>query len=63
MPVVGFLDTRSSDGMTSRLASFHQGLKEVGLIEGENASIATAGPKIDSIVCLIWHASWPTKPW
>jgi putative ABC transport system substrate-binding protein len=39
MPVIGFLDTRSSDGMTSRLASFRQGLKEVGIIEGENVMV------------------------
>src|SRR5215831_389284 len=39
MPVIGFLDSRSSDGMTSRLASFRQGLKEVGLVEGENVTI------------------------
>jgi ABC-type uncharacterized transport system substrate-binding protein len=39
MPVIGFLDSRSSDGMTSRLASFHRGLKEVGLVEGENVTI------------------------
>jgi putative ABC transport system substrate-binding protein len=39
MPVIGFLDSRSSDGMTSRLASFRQGLKEVGLVEGENVAI------------------------
>jgi ABC-type uncharacterized transport system substrate-binding protein len=39
MPVIGFLDTRSSDGMTSRLASFRQGLKEVGIVEGENVMI------------------------
>jgi putative ABC transport system substrate-binding protein len=38
-PVIGFLDTRSSDGMRSRLASFRQGLKEVGLVEGENVMI------------------------
>jgi len=25
-PVIGFLDSRSSDGMTSRLAAFRQGL-------------------------------------
>ncbi|TMJ93193.1 MAG: ABC transporter substrate-binding protein, partial [Alphaproteobacteria bacterium] len=36
LPVVGFLDNRSSDGMASRLAAFHKGLKEVGLVEGEN---------------------------
>jgi putative tryptophan/tyrosine transport system substrate-binding protein len=39
MPVIGFLDSRSSDGMTSRLASFRQGLKEVGFVEGENVTI------------------------
>jgi putative ABC transport system substrate-binding protein len=39
MPVIGFLDTRSPDGMTSRLASFRQGLKEVGFAEGENVTI------------------------
>jgi ABC-type uncharacterized transport system substrate-binding protein len=39
MPVIGFLDSRSSDGMTSRLAAFRRGLKEVGLIEGENVTV------------------------
>jgi putative tryptophan/tyrosine transport system substrate-binding protein len=38
MPVIGFLDSRSSDGMASRLAAFRQGLKEVGLVEGENVT-------------------------
>src|SRR5262245_57616655 len=39
LPVIGFLDSRSSDGMASRLAAFRQGLKEVGLIEGENVTV------------------------
>ena len=39
MPVVGFLDSRSSDAMASRLAAFRQGLKEVGFAEGENVKI------------------------
>jgi putative tryptophan/tyrosine transport system substrate-binding protein len=39
MPVIGFLDSRSSDGKASRLAAFRQGLKEVGLIEGENVTV------------------------
>jgi putative ABC transport system substrate-binding protein len=39
MPVIGFLDSRSSDGMTSRLAAFRQGLKEVGFADGENVRI------------------------
>ena len=45
-PVIGFLDSRSSDGMTSRLAAFRQGLKEVGLIEARTSRSSTAGPKI-----------------
>src|SRR5262245_6259677 len=36
---IGFLDSRSLDGMASRLAAFRQGLKEVGLIEGENVTV------------------------
>jgi ABC-type uncharacterized transport system substrate-binding protein len=40
VPVVGFLDTRSSDGMASRLAGFRQGLKDTGYVEGENVTIA-----------------------
>jgi putative ABC transport system substrate-binding protein len=39
MPVVGFLDSRSSDAMASRLAGFRQGLKEVGFADGENVKI------------------------
>jgi putative tryptophan/tyrosine transport system substrate-binding protein len=39
LPVIGFLDSRSSDGMASRLAAFRQGLKQVGLVEGENFTI------------------------
>lgn len=39
MPVVGFLDSRSADGQTSRLGAFRQGLKEVGFAEGENLKV------------------------
>jgi putative ABC transport system substrate-binding protein len=39
IPVVGFLDSRSSEGMESRLATFRRGLKEVGFVEGENLKI------------------------
>jgi putative tryptophan/tyrosine transport system substrate-binding protein len=39
MPVIGFLDSRSSDGMASRLGVFRQGLKDVGFAEGENVTI------------------------
>ena len=39
MPVVGFVDPRSPDGMADRLRAFRQGLKEGGYVEGENLVI------------------------
>jgi hypothetical protein len=39
IPVVGFLDPRSPDGMTERLRAFRQGLKETAYVEGENVTI------------------------
>jgi putative tryptophan/tyrosine transport system substrate-binding protein len=39
MPVVGFLDRGSSQGMTANLAAFSQGLGEVGYTEGKNVTI------------------------
>jgi putative tryptophan/tyrosine transport system substrate-binding protein len=39
MPVIGFLDTRSPDGMTDRLRAFREGLKDSGYVEGENVAI------------------------
>ncbi len=40
MPVVGFLDTVTSDGNASReVSAFRQGLKETGYVENENVAI------------------------
>src|SRR5262245_28726482 len=39
MPVIGLLDSRSSDAMAGRLAGFRQGLKEVGFADGENVRL------------------------
>jgi putative ABC transport system substrate-binding protein len=39
MPVIGFLNPTSPDGMTDRLRAFRQGLKDTGYIEGENVRI------------------------
>lgn len=39
VPVIGFLDSRSADAMTSRLAAFRRGLNEAGFSEGENVRI------------------------
>jgi putative ABC transport system substrate-binding protein len=40
MPVVGLLDPRSPDTVADRLRGFRQGLKDIGYVEGENATIA-----------------------
>jgi ABC-type uncharacterized transport system substrate-binding protein len=39
MPLLGFLDSRPLQAMTSRLGAFRQGLKEAGFAEGENVSV------------------------
>jgi putative ABC transport system substrate-binding protein len=39
MPVVGFLDPGPPDGMTERVRAFRQGLKDTGIVEGENVAI------------------------
>jgi putative ABC transport system substrate-binding protein len=39
MPVVGFLSSRMASESVSVLAAFHQGLKEIGYVEGQNISI------------------------
>src|SRR5262245_5067538 len=39
MPVIGFLNGASPDGYAPFLASFRQGLKEAGYVEGQNATI------------------------
>ena len=51
LPVMGFLGSRSSDGMASRLAAFRQGLKEIGFVEGENVTILYrwAGDRVDRL--------------
>ena len=38
-PVIGFLDSRSPDGLEARLRGFRQGLRDTGYVEGENVSI------------------------
>jgi len=39
LPVIGFLDSRPPEAMTSRLGAFRQSLKEAGFAEGENVSV------------------------
>jgi putative ABC transport system substrate-binding protein len=37
--VIGFIDSRASDGMASRVDAFHRGLRDTGISDGENATI------------------------
>jgi putative ABC transport system substrate-binding protein len=39
MPVIGFLDSTSPDAITGRLRAFRQGLKDTGIVEGQNVAI------------------------
>jgi putative ABC transport system substrate-binding protein len=39
MPVIGFLNSASPDGYVPMVAAFRQGLKEVGWVDGQNATI------------------------
>ena len=39
MPVIGFLNSQSPDGLGDRLGGFRQGLKDSGYVERENVSI------------------------
>ena len=39
MPVIGFLHSASPDAYVSQLKAFHQALKEIGFVEGQNVAI------------------------
>jgi putative tryptophan/tyrosine transport system substrate-binding protein len=39
MPVIGFLNSQSPDGLAERLRGFRQGRKETGSVEGETVTI------------------------
>jgi putative ABC transport system substrate-binding protein len=45
MPVIGYLGTTTADDFAARLAAFHEGLKQVGYIEGQNVAIEYRWPE------------------
>ena len=55
MPVIGFLNSTSLEGMAGRLGEFRQGLKENGFVEGENIAIEYrwAENQIDRLPALV----------
>jgi len=56
MPVIGFLDPRSSpDSFSNQIAGFHRGLKDVGFVENERLNTS----KIDE--SLIHQVEQPTR--
>jgi putative ABC transport system substrate-binding protein len=39
MPVIGFLGSASPEAYARRLRAFHQALKEIGYVEGQNVEV------------------------
>ena len=39
MPVIGFLNSGSADAYRDRITAFHQGLRQLGYIDGENVIV------------------------
>src|SRR6266568_1709390 len=64
MPVIGYLESRSPDGMTDRLRAFRQGLKDTGYVEGENVRIEYrwAENQVDRLPMLAAKAATMTIP-
>ena len=58
MPVVGFLDIRSSrESFGDQLRGFHRGLKEIGFVEGQNVVVEAgfAGSAIAIFAGVFWY--------
>jgi putative ABC transport system substrate-binding protein len=55
MPVIGFLDTRLPEAMSSRLDAFRRGLQETGFVEGENVTVLYrwAENRVDRLPALV----------
>src|SRR5665213_3858613 len=64
MPVIGFLDGGSPDGMKAYLKAFRSGLAEIGYVEGQHLTIEYrwAQGRIDQLPALSadlvrWHVA------
>jgi putative ABC transport system substrate-binding protein len=45
MPVIGFLSGRARDEASGDTAGFHQGLSEMGYVDGRNVAVEYGGRK------------------
>ena len=54
MPVIGFLGSASPEAYARRLRAFHQALKEIGYVEGQNVEVEYrwAGNQADRLPAL-----------
>ena len=57
-PVIGFLGTASANGYDAFLASFRDGLKAAGFVEGHDATMSTGGQRVTLIVCRRSRPIW-----
>ena len=58
IPVIGFLDSRSTETVGNRLRAFRQGLGEDGYSEGRNVAIEYRWAKISWIDYRNWRVIW-----
>ena len=55
IPVIGFLDPRSPEGVLNRLRGLREGLKETGFVEGENVTVEYRWAENQWIDCRNWR--------
>src|SRR5262249_45554884 len=64
MPVIGFLNSASPESFAPQLAGFHQGLNEVGYVEGRNVTIEFRWAKAQyNVDCPSSPLTWSAVKW
>jgi putative ABC transport system substrate-binding protein len=63
MPVIGFLRDTSLADAAHLVTAFHQGLKEEGLVEGQNVTIEYRWAEADVIGSPRWRPIWFIVRW
>jgi putative ABC transport system substrate-binding protein len=63
VPVIGFLSSSSPKLYADRLRAFHQGLKEVGYVEGQNVEIEYRWAEGQTIDCRCSRPNWFIVRW